>query len=126
MGKTKKKRTPSRIRYEQTHPTVSSRVSREFYDTLQAAKEAEGLSNTDILKVGLGLVEVKVSKEKEARSRGYEEGFDEGYEEADNLYKVTYPCRRCGKTLEVTSANAKKAIKTYMLEHGWGHTNCTR
>lgn len=126
MQKGKKRRTPSRIRYEQNHPTVSWRASKELYDRLQAVKEAEGLSNTDILKVAVGLLEVKVSKEKEARSQGYEKGFEKGYEEAESLYKVTYPCKVCRKMLEVTSAREKEAIKTYMLEHRWGHADCVR
>jgi hypothetical protein len=124
MAKGKKKRALSRIRYEQSHPTVSWRVSKELYDRLQAIKDAEGKSVTDVLKVGIGLLEVKVSKEKEAREQGFEEGFEKGFEEAESLYKVTYPCRVCRKTLEVTSVKEKEAIKRYMLEHGWGHADC--
>ena len=63
----KKRRTPSRIKYEQNHPTVSFRVSKEIYDRLEIVKEAEGKSITDVLRVGVGLLEVKVSKEKEAK-----------------------------------------------------------
>jgi len=74
--------------------------------------------------VGVGLLEVKVSKEKEAKRQGYEEGFEKGYEEAEELYKVPYPCKICRKTLVVTSAKEKEAIKMYMLEHGWGHADC--
>ncbi len=120
----KKRRTPSRIRYEQKHPTVSWRVSKELYDRLQMVKDTEGKSTADVLKIGVGLLEVKVSKEKEARRQGYEQGFEKGYEEAENLYKVTYPCRVCGKEIVVTGDHVKRAIKTYMREHGWGHTNC--
>jgi len=124
MLKSKKKRTPSRIRYEQKHPTVSFRVSKELYDRLQTVKDAEGKSAADVLKVGLGLLEVKVVKGKEARRQGYEEGFEKGYEEAESLYKVTYPCKICRKTIEVMSVKEKEAIKGYMLEHGWGHADC--
>ena len=120
----KKKRTPSRMKYEQSHPTVSFRVLKELYDRLEVVKKAEGKSTTDVLKVGLGLLEVKVSKEKEARRQGYEQGFEKGYEEAENLYKVTYPCRVCRKMIPVTSPEVKEAIRRYMSEHGWGHTNC--
>ena len=120
----KKRQSPSRVKYEQSHPTVSFRVSKEIHDRLQAVKEAEGKSITDVLKVGLGLLEVKVSKEKEAKKQGYEEGFKKGYEEAEELYKVTYPCKICRRTLVVTSAKAKEAIRRYMLEHGWGHADC--
>jgi len=121
----KKKRTPSRIRYEQDHPTASFRVSKEIHDRLQAVKEAEGKSITDVLKVGLSLLEVKVSKEKEAKKQGYEEGFEKGYEEAEELYKVTYPCKVCRKMITVTDKNVKEAIRRYMLQHGWVHTSCS-
>ena len=124
MAKGRRKKTPSRVKYEQNHPTVSFRVSKGLHDRLQAVKEAEGKSTTDILKMGLGLLEVKVSKEKEAKRQGYEEGFEKGYEEAESLYKVTYPCKVCRRTLEVTSVKEKEAIKRYMLEHGWGHADC--
>ena len=121
----KKRKTPSRIKYERDHPTVSFRVSKEIHDRLQAVKEAEGKSITDVLKVGLGILEVKVSKEKEAKKQGYEEGFEKGYEEAEELYKVTYPCKVCRKMITVTNKNVKEAIRRYMLQHGWVHTSCS-
>ena len=124
MAKGKAKRTPSRIRYEQSHPTVSWRVSKELYDRLQAVKEAEGKSVTDVLKVGIGLLEAKVSKENEAKRQGYEEGFNDGYEQAEARYKVTFPCSVCRKTIAVTDKTTKEAVKRYMVEHGWGHAEC--
>lgn len=127
MAKNKsKKKSPSRIKYEQNHPTVSFRPSKDLYDRLQAVKEAEGLSNTDVLKVGVGLLEVKVRSEKEAREQGFEEGFEKGFEEAESIYKVTYPCKVCRKTIEVTSVKEKEAIRKYMLERGWGHADCIK
>ncbi len=120
----KKKKTPSRVKYEQKCPTVSFRISKELYERLEAVKEAEGKSTTEVLKVGVGLLEVKVSKEKEARRQGYEQGFEKGYEEAENLYKVTYPCSICGKTLTVTGKKEKEAVRRYMREHRWGHVEC--
>ena len=122
--KGRKRKTPSRVKYEYSHPTVSFRVSKELYDRLQAVKEAEGKSITDVLKVGLSLLEVKVSKEKEAKKQGYEEGFEKGYKEAESLYKVTFPCSICGKTLTVTGKKEKEAVRRYMREHRWGHVEC--
>ena len=52
--KNNRKKSPSKIRYEQNNPTVSFRVSREPYDRLQA----EGKSYVDILKTGLGLMDL--------------------------------------------------------------------
>ena len=120
----KKKKTPSRVKYEESHPTVSFRISRELCDRLQVVKKAEGKSTADVLKVGVGLLEVKVSEEKEAKRQGYEEGFGEGYERAESRYKVTYRCSVCRKTLEVTSVKEKEAVGRYMREHRWGRADC--
>ena len=124
MAKHIKKKSPSRVRYEQAHPTVSCRVPQKVYDRLQAVKEMEGKSFADILKVGLGLLEVRAKGEAEIRKQGYAEGYKKGYAEAEGTYKVTYPCNVCRKVLTVTSTNEKEAIKQYMQENGWGHQEC--
>ena len=126
MAKGKNKKTPSRMKYEQSHPTVSFRVSKELYDRLQAVKEAEGESITDVLKVGVGLLEVKVRKEKEIRDQAYEEGWEKGAVATEELYAVAYSCSVCGKKIVVTTDDEKRAIRTYMREHGWGHANCVK
>ncbi len=108
MAKGNSKKTPSRVKYEQSHPTVSFRVSRELYDRLQAVKKAEGKSITDVLKVGVGLLEVKVRKEKEIRDQAYEEGWEKGVAEAAELYSVPYSCSVCGKQTVVTTDDEKR------------------
>lgn len=125
MTKGKKKKTPSRARYERSHPVVSARVDRQLYDRLQAAKLAEGKSFTDILRIGLGMLEVKVRKEKEIRQEAYEEGQLNGYELAEFEYKVTYPCSKCKRMMEVTTEGEKKAIRKFMVENGWHHGDCS-
>jgi len=124
MATGKPKKAFSRIKYEQNHPTVSFRVSKELYDRLEEVKKAEDKSNTDVLKVGMGLLAVKVSHEKEARRQRYEEGLKKGYEKAESLYSVTYPCKVCREITTVTSAQEKEAIKGYMHANEWGHTDC--
>ena len=119
-----KRKAPSRVKYEQAHPTVSGRVSREVYDRLRAATEAKGMSFADALKVGLGLIEVQVAAEAKVRWQGHDVGYKKGYSEAGQLYKVTYPCKVCGKTIMVTSLAEKQAISKYMREQGWGHGAC--
>jgi len=125
MLKSKKKRTPSRIRYEQSHPTFSFRTYKELDERVQAVKKTEGISNTNIVEAGVGLFEVKNRKEKEVRDQAYDEGYEKGYEEAEKLYKVTYPCKICRKMIAVTDKNVKEAIRRYMLQHGWVHTSCS-
>jgi hypothetical protein len=124
MAKAAKRKAPSRVRYELGHPTVSCRVLREVYDRLQVVKKAEDKSFADVLKIGLGILEVRVKEEEEVREQGYAEGYRKGYADAERLYKVTYPCSVCRKMLTVTSGDEKEAIKQYMQEARWGHRAC--
>ena len=119
----KKGEPPSRIRYESTHPTIACRVSREIYDRLQEVR-LEGLSLTDIMKTGLEMLEPKIQKVQQARNGGYEAGYREGYQQAEQRYKVIYPCRICGQSIEIKSDKEKQSAATYMRGHGWAHTTC--
>ena len=120
----KSKRTPSRVKYEQNHPIVSFRISKELYDRLEVAKKAEGKSITDVLKIGLGLLEVKMRNEKEIRDQANDEGWEEGTKAAEELFSVPYSCSVCGKEIVVTTEDEKSAIREYMREYGWGHADC--
>ncbi len=124
MKEKKRKTPPSRLRYEQTHPTVSCRVSKEMYDELKMIEKGEGKSLTDILKIGLGRLEVKVGEEDEIRNEALCEGFEEGFSDAEKTFKVTYACSVCGGMMVVSCAEEKAAITQYMREHGWGHQSC--
>ena len=53
---------------------MSCRIPRDIYDRFQMVNETEGKSFADILKIGLGVLEVKVAKQKEVRQQGYSEG----------------------------------------------------
>jgi hypothetical protein len=125
MGKTASKRKPpSRIRYEQSHPTVSCRVPRKLYDKLRKAKGTDGTSFADILKIGLGILEVRAQNEAELTRKGYGSGYKKGYADAESAFKISYACSICRGILTVTSKDEKEAIKAYMQEHGWGHREC--
>ena len=124
MVKKIKRQPPSRIRYELSHPIISCRVSREIYDRLVEAKEAEDKSFADILKIGLGKQEVQSKEILEAKTQGVDEGYKKGYAEAELRYKVNYKCSKCGQAVEVTSENSKKAISGFMREKGWAHKEC--
>ena len=119
-----KHRAPSRIRYEHDNPTVSCRVSREIYDRLSEAKEVEGRSFADILKLGLGKAEPRVRKLGEARKQGWDEGYEKGFADARLRYRVIYHCRECGQVMEVTTTEEKQAIDECMRERGWAHKAC--
>ena len=132
MKEEKKKAPPSRLRYEQAHPTVSCRVPKEMYDELEIMKKSEGKSLADILKIGLGRLEMKAAEDlemkaaedSEIRNEALVEGFEGGYSDAEGVFKVTYPCSVCGGMMVVSGAEEKAAITRYMREHGWGHQSC--
>jgi len=125
MGKAASKRKPpSRLRYEQSHPTVSCRVSRIIYDRMKKVKKTQGKSFSDILKIGLGVLEVQAKNEAELTKQGYNRGYNKRYADAELLFNITYPCDVCGKTITATSKDEKEAIRRYMQEHRWGHGEC--
>ena len=108
LRKVKRQLPPSRIRYEEGNPTVSCRVSKDIYDRLVAAKEVEGKSFADILKIGLGKQEVQAKKVKVARQQARDEGYKKGYADAALRYKVIYHCTKCGLPMEVAvSSNTR-------------------
>ena len=119
-----KHKPPSRMRYEQSHPTISCRVPKDIYEKLEKIKSKENKSFSDILKIGLGILKAKVKQEDKIRGEAYSQGYNDGYSEAEGEFKVTYRCVVCGKIMTVTSEKAKAAVDEYMREHRWGHTEC--
>jgi len=124
MASKQRKKSPSRIKYDQANPIVSTRVPREIHSELRALKHTKGVSMADILKAGLGLYEVKVRAEKEVKQEAYDKGWEKGNEEASDLYTVTYPCSKCGKEMTVENDDEKKAIREFMINAGWSHGDC--
>jgi hypothetical protein len=112
----KKRKPPSREKYEKDNPTVSGRIPKETRSKLLLNLKELGMSLPDALKVLAGEVEVKVKPIDEARQQGYEE--------AKNRYMVTYPCNVCGKLISITSPEAKETVSRYMTDCGWGHVEC--
>ena len=125
MKKNKKsKRTPARIRYDEEHPTASFRIDRELYEQLMTVKEKESKSIADVLRIGVGILTVKVRAESVIKKMSYAEGYRAGYREAEGLFKITCRCYICKGTIEVTDEPTKKDIKHYLEEEGWSHKDC--
>lgn len=124
MTKGKTKKTASRVKYEVKRPTFSFRIYEKLKARILEVKKAKGISNTNIVEAAVGLFEVKVKKEEEIRQQAYEKGWVKGIDEATKLYEVPYQCSVCGEEMVVNTQDEKKAIKTYMREHGWGHGDC--
>jgi hypothetical protein len=119
----KERKTPSRVRYENSHPTISCRVSKDIYERLYEIR-LEGQSLADIFKVGLRILEPKIQGIQAARREGHEQGYKHGFGEAEERYKVTYICKICNLPIELTTDKEKQCAASYMQEKGWGHVDC--
>jgi hypothetical protein len=113
---------PARIKYEQSHPTVSCRLDRDTYALLkQRLEDLGGVSFADFVKDSLGLLQLKMPDIEEIKNAAW----NEGYEEAGKEYCIWYPCCVCGKEILMEpNTEAHKAMIGYMKEHGWGHKSC--
>ena len=109
---------PARIRYEQSHPTVSFRVSKDVNDLLKQRLKDLGISAADFIKESLGLLHTDIEEVKQA-------AWDEGYSQATEDYEIWYFCNICGERVSMSpNSDSHKAMIGYMKEHGWGHKSC--
>ena len=113
---------PARIRYEQSHPTVSCRLSRDEYALLkQRLEDLGGISFAGFVKDSLGLLQLKMPATEEIRKRARGEGYNQAKEE----YQIWYYCAVCGKRIDMEpNTESHKAMIRFMKKHGWGHKSC--
>lgn len=94
---------PSRIRYEESHPSVTFRVSKEDYKRLDRIRKKWGMSFREMIMHGVGLIEKDMETEKkrinEATKRAYEEVWAEAQREALMGVEIGR-CPWCGVTFE--------------------------
>jgi len=122
--KNKKKIPPSGQRYEQTHPVVSIRLSREICESLEKFKQAQGLSLADILKIGLDKAKPDLES---AHSRGMEDGYLIGYGSAQGEFEVGYWCSHCRERhLSIMTEEEREAAANFMYRAGWHDPDCPR
>ena len=118
------RKPPARIRYEQSHPTVSCRLDKDTYALLkQRLEDLGGVSFADFVKDSLGLLQLKIPDTEEIKERAW----DEGYEQAEKDWQIWYFCSICGKRMEMSpNDDDHKAMISYMREKGWTHKSCHR
>ena len=108
---------PSRLRYDQSHPTISVRVDRELFDRLQDLKGHSGKSIGDILREALGV-------QAPATRKAYDRGYKKGTLDAEGWYRVQYSCTVCGGLVALTSPQGKEIAARSMQEAGGAHLRC--
>ncbi len=113
---------PSKIRYEQSHPALSCRISKDAYDLLkQRLEDLGGVSFADFVKDSLGLLQLKMPNSEEIK----ETAWGEGYDQAEKDCQIWYYCAGCGKRIDIgPNSNSHKAIIGYMKDVGWAHESC--
>ena len=118
MVKATHKPPPARIRYEQSHPTVSCRLDKDTHALLkQRLEDLGGVSFADFVKDSLGLLQLKMPDVEEIKG--------EAYDQAKKNYQIWYYCAVCRKRIEMLpNSDSHKAIIGYMKEHGWAHSSC--
>ncbi len=133
---------PSRLRYEAAHPTVAVHCDLETKARLIALRDATGFSLGELVKQALdllerdvelarrngfdkGLVEGRRAGREEGRAAGLEEGSKAGFAEAVRRYRLTYPCKSCGKLLVVRVGSDEAAdARQALIDAGWAHGEC--
>ena len=120
----KSHKPPSKINYEQSHPALSCRISKDAYDLLkQRLEDLGGVSFADFVKDSLGLLQLKMPDVEEIK----ETAWDEGYNQAIDDYQILYLCSVCGERIDMKpNSDSHKAMIGYMKEHGWAHAKCHR
>ncbi len=116
MAAKPRKKSPSRSRYENGHPTVSARMPIDKRDRLVAVLERLGLT--------LGELLIKFADEQEIITRPLAEARKEGFIEARKIYGVYYPCQKCGGQILINTLEEKVAAARCMVENGWAHQQC--
>jgi len=116
------KKKPSRIRYEEQHPTVSFRLPKGLYDKLKSHISDRGISFADFIKEALGEQEAKLPGIDIGKIR--REAYDEGYDKAFDDWAIDFPCAVCRERLPITpNSDCHKAVKQF-LKKNWGHPEC--
>ena len=113
---------PARIRYEQSHPTMSCRLDKDTHALLkQRLEDLGGVSFADFVKDSLGLLQLKIPATEEIRERARDEGYNKAKEEC----QIWYYCAVCGKRIDMEpNTDAHKAMIGYMKQNGWRHESC--
>lgn len=111
----KKHQPPAKAKYDKAHPVLSIRLNAELKQKLEEIKNKSGKSVADVLKEAIGV-----------QAESVNDAFARGFLSAQYHHSVFYKCSGCGGTIEIRTAEEKKAVAQYMQEHGWGHVDCIK
>ncbi|MFH0768833.1 MAG: hypothetical protein V1932_04625 [Chloroflexota bacterium] len=116
MAAKPRKKSPSRNRYEKGNPTVSARMPTNKRDKLFVVLVRLSLTLAQLL--------IRFADEMEIKTRPLEEVRKEGFQQARKIYRVYYPCQKCGRQILINTPEERAAASKYMVENGWSHQQC--
>ena len=110
---------------DKCHKTTEGPVFSHFRDKIPIT----WIDESDFEKAKVKLPNLEKLSYENGYKRGLKEGKDLGeklgYYEAERNFKITYPCSKCGKPMEMRPGDDDhKAMIGYMKEQGWHHGNC--
>ena len=113
---------PARIRYEESHPTVSCRLSRDLYNLLkQRLDDLGGISFADFVKDSLGLQQARIPDIRKINETAHKRGYDQALKK----HQIWYYCAVCRERINMEpNSDSHKAMIGYMSEHRWRHKSC--
>lgn len=71
-----------------------------------------------------GAAEARSAGYAAGRTAGYDEGYRAGYQEAVAIYRITYPCFKCGKPMEICADMDELVAFTRRALVRWTHDDC--
>ena len=78
---------PARLKYEESHPTVSCRLSKDEYNLLkQRLDDLGSVSFANFVKDSLGLLQLKIPETRVIREKAWRAGYDQGKKEHQIWY----------------------------------------
>ena len=83
------------------------------------------MTEEDLEKAKVKLPRLERLSYENGKKKGYEDGWGDGYDEAERDFKITYPCSICGKPVEMKYGDDDyKDMVRYLKEQGWHHGSC--
>ena len=111
-----KHKPPSRIKYEKTHPLISTRLDEETYKKLKEMLKTANKPFSEYLR------EI-VKGDKKEWNKAYQEGYDKGKKD----WRIWYLCSVCNKPIYITpKGGSHVALMKYLNESGWLHASCEK
>lgn len=99
--------------------------SKPDYSYFRDSESVKVVKKEDFDRAKVKLPRLERLSYENGRKRGYDGGWSDGFDEAIENYRITYPCNVCGKPIEMEpNSKSHSAMISYMHQNGWGHTNC--